>query len=295
MFRSVLSNRRMLAAAFVVLLALPAAAQAQPAAKTGAPADPVLARVNGFEIHGSAVMAQIRTLPAKTQQMSLEKLVPMVVQAMVNAHLIEAAADKDHLDNDPTVQHELAQAKQQIVRNVYLQRLVAKAVTDATLHARYNKLISKMTPRQEIDARHILVKTEKEAKAIIVQLEHGASFAKLAKEKSIDPAGKDTGGDLGWFTKDQMVPEFADAAFALKKGQFTKTPVKTRFGWHIIQLVDRRKAPPPAFDDVKRQLAAQIEGEVIGDKIKALRASATIEIMGANGKPEPQAATPGQK
>ena len=89
-----------------------------------------------------------------------------------------------------------------------------------------------------------------------------------------------------------MVPEFANAAFALKKGQFTKTPVKTRFGWHVIKLIDRRAAPPPSFDEVKRQLAVQIQGEILGEEVKELRANAKVEIMGADGKPVPAQPAP---
>ncbi|MGH7075049.1 MAG: peptidylprolyl isomerase [Stellaceae bacterium] len=284
MFRSRWFDRRLLAACLVVVLAVPATGWAQ-AAGNKSSGDPVLARVNGFAIRGSMVMAQIHTLPPKTQKLPLEKLVPLVVQAIVNARLIEAAADHEHLGDNPQVKRELAVAKNRIVRNVYLEQLVEKAITEPKLHARYEDDIKKMPPQTEIDARHILVKTKREAQAIIRKLEHGASFAKLAKEKSIDPAGKDNGGDLGWFTKDQMVPEFAKAAFALKTGQYTRTPVKTRFGWHVIKVIGRRKAPPPSFDDVKRQLLAQIESEVIGAKIKELRVHAKIEIMGADGKP----------
>ncbi|HEX4004682.1 MAG TPA: peptidylprolyl isomerase [Acidobacteriaceae bacterium] len=270
----------------IVLLALPPAALAQSsgAQKTAAP-DPVMARVDGFAIHGSDVMAQIHRLPAQTQQMPLEKLVPMMVEALVNTHLLQAAADKDHLQDDPEVKQRLAATEQDIVRSVYIERLVGKDVSDAKLHAEYDKAIKTMPQREEIEARHILVKTEAEAKQIIKQLERGADFAKLAREKSIDPAGKDSGGDLGWFTKDQMVPEFANAAFALKKGEFTKTPVKTRFGWHVIKLVDRRAAPPPTFEEAKRQLQTKVETEAIAAKVKELRAAAKIEIMGADGKP----------
>lgn len=290
---SALFSRPFLAACLVVLLAVPATALAAPPAKKATP-DPVLARINGYDIHGSAVMAQIHRLPQKTQELPMEKLVPMVVEAMINARLIDTAAENAHLDKDAEVRRRLAAAKEEIIRNVYLEHLVAHHVSDAKLHARYAQYIKSVPPREEVDARHILVKTEAEAKAIIRQLEHGASFVKLAKEKSIDPAGKDSGGDLGWFTKDQMVPEFADAAFALKKGQFTRKPVKTRFGWHVIQVIDRRKAPPPSFDDVKRQLIAQIQGEIIADKIKELRSHAKIQIMGADGKPLPTASSTGK-
>jgi peptidyl-prolyl cis-trans isomerase C len=289
MFRSRWFDRRLLAVCVVAVLALPAAGWAAPASKPAA-ADPVLARVNGFEIHSSMVLGQIRNLPPKTRQLPPEKLIPLVLQAMINSRLIQSAAEEEHLGDDPEVKQQLAAAKLEIVRNVYLERIVQKAVTDPKLRARYEEDIKKMPPREEIDARHILVKTEREANDVIHQLEHGASFQKLAREKSIDPAGKDNGGDLGWFTREQMVPEFAKAAFALKVGQFTRTPVKTRFGWHVIKLIGRRKAPPPEFDDVKSQIAAQIEAEVIRDKLKELRAHAKIEILAANGTPAPPAA-----
>jgi peptidyl-prolyl cis-trans isomerase C len=279
-------GRSWLAALFTMVLVAPL--MAQPAATPSSPTpDPVMARVDGYDIHGSQVMAQIRRLPAQTQQMPLEKLVPMMVEAMVNTHLIQLAAERDHLQDDPEVKTRLAAALSDIERAVYIERLVSKDVTEAKLHADYESYIKTMPQREEINARHILVKTEPEAKQIITQLERGADFAKLAKDKSIDPAGKDSGGDLGWFTKDQMVQEFATAAFALKKGQFTKTPVKTRFGWHVIKLVDRRAAPPPSFDEVKQQLAAKLQGDAISDKVKELRAGAKIEMMGADGKPAP--------
>jgi peptidyl-prolyl cis-trans isomerase C len=277
----------------IVLLSLPFAAMAQQAAaQKTASSDPVMARVNGFEIHGSEVMAQIHRLPAQTQQLPLEKLVPMMVEALVNTRLLQVAADKEHLQDDPEVKKRLAASESEIVRSVYIERLVSKDVNDARLHADYDKDIKTMPPREEIEARHILVKTESEAKQIVKQLERGADFAKLAREKSIDPAGKDSGGDLGWFTKDQMVPEFANAAFALRKGEFTKTPVKTRFGWHIIKLVDRRAAPAPTFEEARRQLIAKVETDAIAAKVKELRAAAKIEIMGADGKPITPGATP---
>ena len=124
--------------------------------------------------------------------MPAEKLVPMVVEAVVNARLLQAAAAKEHLENDPEVRRRLAAAQDEIVRGVFIERLVAKHLTEADLRARYQEYIKTMPAREEINARHILVKTEPEAKAIIAQLERGADFAKLAKEKSIDPAGKDS-------------------------------------------------------------------------------------------------------
>ncbi len=293
MLARVLFGRTWLAAPVIVLLATPFAAHAQSTqpGKTGAP-DPVLARVDGHDIRSSEVMALIRRLPQQSQEVPMEKLVPAMVDTLINTQLIQEAAEKEHLQNDEEVKRRLATAQDGIMRQVYIERLVAKDLTDPKLHAEYDDYIKAVPRGEEIDARHILVKTEAEAKQIIAQLEHGADFVKLAKEKSIDPAGKDSGGDLGWFTKDQMVPEFADAAFSLKVGQFTKTPVKTRFGWHVIKLVDRRVAPPPSFDDVKRQLVMRIQTDVIGATVKELRNHAKIEIIGPDGKPVPEAAAP---
>ena len=293
MLARVLPGRIRLAAPLIVLLATPLAAHAQsnPAGKPGGP-DPVLARVDGHDIRSSQVIALIRRLPQQTQDVPMEKLVPAMVDTLINTQLIQEAADRENLRNDPEVKRRLVAAEDEIVRQLYVERLVAKDLTDEKLHAEYDEYIKTAPRGEEVDARHILVKTEAEAKQIIAQLERGTDFGKLAKEKSIDPAGKESGGDLGWFTKDQMVPEFADAAFALKPGQFTKAPIKTRFGWHVIKLVDRRSAAPPAFDDVKRQLVMRIQGDVIGAEVKELRSHAKVEIIGPDGKPVPGGAPP---
>ncbi|MCW5770881.1 MAG: peptidylprolyl isomerase, partial [Rhodospirillaceae bacterium] len=139
---------------------------------------------------------------------------------------------------------------------------------------------------EEIRASHILVKTEQEAKDIIVQLEKGADFAKLAKEKSIDPSKERNSGDLGFFTKDQMVKEFADAAFAMKKGETTKAPVKTQFGWHVIRVTDRRTKDAPKFDEVKDQLRQKLAESIAQEEITKLRSAAKIQRFDAEGKPQ---------
>jgi peptidyl-prolyl cis-trans isomerase C len=293
MFARAVFARPLLALLLLAALAAPALAQNKPEAKvdikSAAGADPVVARVNGYEIHSSQVIEQINRLPAQAQRTPPEQLLPMMVEALVNTHLIQEAADTAKLRDDPEVKKRVVAATDDIVRAVFLERLVAGDMDDAKLHERYDQFIKSMPAREEVNARHILVKTEEEAKQIIGQLTKGADFAKLAAEKSIDPAGKDTGGDLGWFTKDQMVAEFANAAFALKKGEITKTPVKTRFGWHVIKLIDRRPAAPPSFEDVRTQIAAQTQNEIIADKVRALRAQAKIEILGPDGKPVPEA------
>jgi len=285
--------RAFIALFLLALLGAPAMAQDKPdAAKTAAAPtdDPVVGRVDGYEIHRSQAIEQMERLPAQARQTPPEQLFPMVVEALVNSRLILIAAQKANLDDDPQVKSRLAEAKDDILRTVYLQEIVDKDMTDAKLHERYEQFIKNAPPREEVNARHILVKTEDEAKSIVAELQKGGDFKKLAAEKSTDPAGKESGGDLGWFSKDQMVPEFANAAFALKKGEYTKTPIKTRFGWHVILLVDRRTAPPPTFDEVKRQIASEAQNEILTKVVKGLRAEAKIEILGPDGKPVPPAA-----
>jgi peptidyl-prolyl cis-trans isomerase C len=160
-------------------------------------------------------------------------------------------------------------------------------VTDEAMHKVYDDAVKQMPPEQEVHARHILVATEDEAKDIEAQLKKGADFATLAKEKSKDPGAAD-GGDLGYFTKDQMVPEFAEAAFKLDKGQISD-PVKTQFGWHIIEVEDKRIKPTPTFDEVKSQLETYVEHRAQADLVQKLRSAANIERL---DQPTPPAADP---
>jgi peptidyl-prolyl cis-trans isomerase C len=156
--------------------------------------------------------------------------------------------------------------------------------TDAKLHEQYDKFLKEQPAKEEVSARHILVPSEDEAKAVIAELNKGADFATLAKQKSTDPA-KDTGGDLGFFSRDAMVPEFADAAFKLGKGEYTKTPVHTQFGWHVIKVDDRRTAAPPSFEESKDELTSEVARDIITAKLKALRDGAKVETFPFDGSP----------
>ena len=151
---------------------------------------------------------------------------------------------------------------------------VADKITDAEVRARYDKQIAETPPVNEVQARHILVKTEEEAHAIIKQLDGGADFEKLANEHTIDPSGKTSGGDLGYFTAGQMVPEFEKAAMALDIGKYTEEPVKTDFGWHVIKLEDKRVQQPPAFEQVKAQIKELVLREKYFALVNELRAKA---------------------
>jgi peptidyl-prolyl cis-trans isomerase C len=165
-----------------------------------------------------------------------------------------------------------------------VEKGVVDKVTDAEVRARYDQEIASTPPVNEVHARHILVKTKEEAEAIIKQLDGGADFQKLANEHTSDPSGKTNGGDLGWFGPGQMVPEFDKAAFALDVGKYTKEPVQSQFGWHVIKLEDKRVKQPPAFDDVKDQAKQAVIRDKYFALVKQLRGAAKVEIPDANLK-----------
>ena len=164
------------------------------------------------------------------------------------------------------------------LHNAIFKSTVVDPVTDADIKARYEKEVAATPTEEEVSARHILVKTEEEAKAIIAELDTGKDFSELAKEKSTGPSAAQ-GGDLGFFTKGRMVPEFEAVAFALKPGEYAKEPVKTQFGWHVIKLEDRRQAAPPAFEEVADQVRQVVMRERYGDLIKEARGEVEIEVL----------------
>jgi peptidyl-prolyl cis-trans isomerase C len=284
-----------LAAATTLLLSAslaPAQPQPQPQPQpqlqpkpNGAPADPVVARVNGVELHRSDVEAAQRSLPEQVQQMPLEKIYPQLLDQMVTQQLIIQFGRKEKLQDDPEVKQRMAQLEDRVISDVWLKHEVDKAATDQRLHAEYDKYVKEHASEQ-IKASHILVSTEAEAKAVIADLNKGGDFAAIAKKRSTDP-GKDNGGDLGWFSREDMLPAFSDAAFALKKGEYTKTPVQTQFGWHVIKLEDRRTPAPPSFEDAKPELENGIMREVVGAKVKEMKAAANVQTFGLDGTPTP--------
>jgi peptidyl-prolyl cis-trans isomerase C len=279
--------RRAILALSIALLAVPVWAQAKPEKAAKHPAasadDPVVARVNGTEMHRSEALELMRSLPPQLQKQPQDKLYPMVLGQMVDTLLVSQAGRKSKVQDDPAVKKRLALLQDQVIAEAYVQRILAKSVTEDKLHARYDKYVKETPEREEVKARHILVPTEEDAKSVIAELKKGTDFAKLASEKTTDPAGKASGGDLGYFTKDEMVPEFADAAFKLKPGEFTETPVKSQFGWHVIKVEDRRMAKPPTFEQMKQRLASDVSREIVTEKIKELRTAAKIDVYNLDG------------
>lgn len=284
-----MTARPVIALVAALIVAVPVLAQAQKKAAPagGAAADPVIARVNGEELHRSDFVAVLQTLPAQARQMPIEQLYPRVLNEMVVNKMAAQAGRKAKLAEDPEVKRRIQQAQDQIIADTYVGRYVRANVDDAKVKVRYDTYIKTLKPAEQVNARHILVKTEDEAKAIIAELKNGTDFATLAKDKSTDQDSKASGGDLGWFTKEEMVPAFADAAFKLQKGQFTETPVKTDFGYHVIKVEDRRQAPPPTFEEAKPQVTQLLERDLVTQKLKELQNSTKIEMFALDGSKLP--------
>lgn len=271
-----------LAVAIVTLASPPALAQT-PSKAPQAAADPVVATVNGQSIHRSDVADFQKMLPPQYQRMPLEMLYPALIDKLIEMKLVAQAGEKANLASDKEVKARVAQIQERVIEEVYLQRLIEKQVTDAALHKRYDEFVKKTPARQEISARHILVQTEAEAKEIRAQLEKGADFATLAREKSLDPSAKAQGGSLGFFTRDEMVPEFSDVAFKLKDGEISQ-PVKTQYGWHIIK-VEAHRTSTPSFQDMHDKLQFDMSNEIRGEVVEKLRKTAKVEKFNLDGSP----------
>jgi peptidyl-prolyl cis-trans isomerase C len=278
-----------LAAGFIAPAAF-AQTQAQAAPAAAAPAaDPVVASVNGIQIHFSDIQQDAQNAPQQMQQLPPNQLYPLLVSQEVDRKALLVAARQENLQKDPAVADAMAQAADIKLENAYVQQHVTPAVTDAAVQAEYNKNYAGKPGPAQVDARHILVKTQAEAQSIINQLNHGANFAALAKKDSIDP-GASNGGELGWFNQNEMVPAFADAAFALKPGQYTKTPVQTQFGWHVILLEGKRNAPTPALADVQSTIRQNLADDAIKATLTDVRSKVKIQIYNPDGTSTPQSA-----
>jgi len=278
-----------LAAGHLVMAADPRPALPAPGAlemQALPPGDTVVARVDGTELRLSDVEAAQQNLPPQAKKLPLEQIYPVLLDRLVDGMLITEAGRKEHLDRDPDVQSRLKQYEDRLIQETYINRMVKPAETEDRLKTRYQELLKEKPAQDEVHARHILVKTETEAKSVIAELDKGADFATLAKKYSTDP-GAESGGDLGYFGHDDMVKEFADAAFALSPGQYSKTPVKTEFGWHVIKVEDRRTGKPPSYEEARDQLSRDLAHEMIDAKLQDLRGAAKIEEFGLDGKPLP--------
>jgi peptidyl-prolyl cis-trans isomerase C len=291
-------RRAALLAATLALLAVPA----EPLfAQSAAGQDPVVATVNGMEIHESD-LAVAEEEAGQLPPMSPDAKKDYLVQFLADMALVSKAAEDKKLADNTAFKSKLAFARKKLLMEALLQQVGKEALTDAAMKKVYDEAIKQMGDEQEVHARHILIratpgdeKAGKEAedkiKAVIARLNKGEDFAKVATEVTEDPSGKTNGGDLGYFGKEQMVPEFAEVAFKLDKGKIS-APVKTQFGWHVIKVEDKRTKAPPKFEEVKPQIEQYVQRKAQADLVTSLRASAKIEKMYTVAPPAPPAVPP---
>jgi peptidyl-prolyl cis-trans isomerase C len=239
--------------------------------------DPVVARVNGVDIRQSDLAFAEEEIGGNMPTIPPEQKRDYLVNYLVDVIVLSQAAEKQKLGDRPDVKRRLAFDHNRLLMESLLQDSGKSALSDEAERKVYDEAVKQVKNEEEVHARHILVPTEDEAKAILAQLKGGADFAALAKEKSKDP-GAAEGGDLGYFTKEQMVPEFAEVAFKLGKGQLSD-PVKTQFGWHIIKVEDKRTRPTPTFEQVKPQIENYVAHRAQAEMVENLRKSATVERL----------------
>jgi peptidyl-prolyl cis-trans isomerase C len=256
------------------------AAQATPAPAAPAKPDPaaIVATVNGQPVTEGDLEVALQDLGQQFAQLPPEQRRAAALSAIIEVRLMAAKAEAEGLDKDPEFQRRLAFLNQRGLHSAVIDKDVSGSITDADVRAAYDKEIAATPPANEVHARHILVKTKEEAEAIIKELDAGKSFEDIAKEKSTDPGSGANGGDLGYFSAGQMVPEFEKAAFELEPGSYTKTPVQSQFGFHIIKVEDKRAKQPPAFDTVKDQFRQVVLRDKYLALVKALRDAAKIDV-----------------
>ena len=275
--------KELVAALGILLLSTPVWAQ-QPSADE----DTVVATVDGVAIHRSELEEVARGLPEQFRQMPLQALYGILLDRVIDFRLLADAAERQGVADDPAVEATLARARADVLRDALVQQTIREETTADKLRERYQALQqSEDFAQEEVHARHILTSSEEEAKAVIEELQAGADFAALAEERSAGPSAP-TGGDLGFFRREQMVPEFAEAAFALQPGEITTEPVKTQFGWHVIKVLDRRTAEP-TFAESEPQLRQEVARDIVTALVAELREDAEIERFNLDGTPMPMA------
>jgi peptidyl-prolyl cis-trans isomerase C len=261
-------------------------------------ANPVLAKVNGAEIRQSDVALAEEELGPSLAQMDPATKKDSVLSFLIDMKIVAKAAEAKKIEDRDEFKARLAFARSRLLMDNLLAVEGKAATTDDAMKKVYEDASKQITGEQEVHARHILVETEDEAKAIAGELKKGADFAELAKKKSKDPGASD-GGDLGFFTKDQMVPEFSTVAFALEPGKISD-PVKSQFGWHIIKVEEKRARKAPEFEQVKAQIETYVTRKAQADYVAKLRETAKVERMdkpdeaAAKVEAKPEAAKPAE-
>ena len=234
-----------------------------------------VAFVNGEPITMTEIREMVADMP-QLAELPFEKIYPNLIDMQINNRVVMQGARAAGVADRPAIKKALRMAEEQIVGQTYLDELLADKVTEEEIQALYDEEVKNFRREEEIHARHILVKTEKEAKDLLVQLKAGADFAELADKKSLDE--NTSGGDLGYFTKGMMIPEFGDVVFDMKKGQLSN-PIKTPFGWHVVLVEDKRLANPPSLDETRDDIKKAIMETKLPAILAAERTKMNVEIV----------------
>ena len=246
------------------------------------PGDPVVARVDGQPILLSDLAAAARELPEELRGAPPQMLYPLLLDQLIAGRAVTAAARRAGLDRDEAVRARIRRAEEQELQQAWLSAEIASRVTDAAVRARYDQQIANRPAEEEVHARHILVPTESEARAALAEIRGGADFTAVAQRRSTGPGSRE-GGDLGFFRRGDMVPEFAEAAFALQAGQISENPVRSPFGWHVIKVEERRRAAPPPFEEVSNAIRQQLLEAEVTAAVERARGEARIERFNLDG------------
>jgi peptidyl-prolyl cis-trans isomerase C len=267
---------RLAPATGAILLALTALAPLSASAE-------VVAKVDGRDITDADLAIAESEIGMELANAPADQKRRYLVEYLIETNLFAAAADAEKMTNGPDFEKRVAFSKLRAAQQLYFDKKVKDAVGEGAAKGFYEDQVKMIKTAEEVKARHILVGDETQAKDIADKLAKGGDFAALAKEFSVDGGSKENGGDLGYFSKGQMVPQFEEAAFALEKGATSK-PVQSQFGWHVIRVEDKRQKPPPSFDQVKGQIMGNLIKSQAQTVIADLRKKAKIDYLDADIK-----------
>ena len=256
--------------------------------------DVIVAKVEGTPIYRKAVLRAFTGLPPKIKEKGIESIYATLLERMIQQHLLVLNGRKDNLAADPRVKARLKELEDVVIGEIYLNVLIEKDMTPGFLEKQYQAFLEKNPPTEQIHARHILLKTETDAKNVIGHIAAGKTFEDAAREFSTGPSAAN-GGDLGFFKRTDMVKAFSDAAFTMREGEVSKAPVKTRFGWHVIQVVARKVEKAPSFEQLKPQLMRRAGRNVAVRIMEKLVDDAQVERFTFEGKPLPKLPIPKAK
>lgn len=272
-----------------VALALLMVLLANPAKVMAEGKDGVAAVVNGEKITVSEIRDAYKANPQLKGRVSFNDFYNKALDGFISGKIVYQEAVKAKVTDTPEYKAQLELAKQELARKIYLEQQVAKKVTDKDVKKLYDEYKSTFKSEKEVKAKHILVPSKEKADEVIAKLKKGGDFDKLAKEYSKEPA------ELGYFTKRVMVPEFANAAFSMKKGEVSKAPVKTQFGYHVIKVEDIRDSKPMAQKDIEPQLKAMLTQGALAESFQDAAQNSKVEKYSLDGKTIANAPAPKAK